>query len=102
MAAMFFGFVTVMAIGFAHPELVIPMAINFIFLIGFFGIPVLFVIGSPRRLEPGARRWSEFMRNGLITATGRTSGGEAVVLTLMLPFFIFCWAIVAVIIAALA
>lgn len=102
MAAFLFGFMAVMATGFAHPELVVPMAINFIFLTAFFAVPVIFVRGSPRDIGPSARRWSEFMSAGVETATGHCSGREAVVLTLMLPFFILCWGVAVVVIAALA
>lgn len=100
MAALLFGFMAIMATGFAHPALAVPMAINFIFLTAFFAVPALFVTGSPKQMGQSARRWSEFIRNGIDTATGRTSGGEAVVLTLMLPFFIFCWGIAVLVIAA--
>jgi hypothetical protein len=99
--ALLFGFMAVMAIGFAHPELVVPMAINFIFLTAFFTVPVIFVTGSPKDVGPKSMRWSEFIRQGLDTATGHTSGSEAIILTLMLPFFIFCWGIAVLVVAAL-
>lgn len=99
MAALFFGFMAVMAVGFAHPEMIVPMGINFAFLTAFFAVPVIFVgaSGDGKR----ALRWSEFMRKGLDTPTGRTGGGEAIILTLLLPALIFCWAIAIVTIAAL-
>lgn len=98
MGALFFGFMAVMATGFAHPELAVPMGINFAFLTAFFAVPMIFVgaKGSGGR----ALRWSVFMREGIATATGRSRGGEAVVLTLLLPFVIFCWGIAIVVIAA--
>jgi hypothetical protein len=101
MAALLFGFMAVMAVGFAHPELVVPMAINFAFLTAFFAVPVIFVRASPDDAGRGARRWSDFMRAGVDTATGHCSGREAVVLTLLLPFLILCWGVVVVAIAAL-
>lgn len=101
MAAMLFGFMAVMAVGLAEPGLVIPMAINFIFLTAFFAVPVIFVTASPDDVGPRALRWSDFMRDGVDTATGWTSGREAAVLTLMLPFLILCWGFVVVTIAAL-
>lgn len=98
MGALFFGFMAVMALGFAHPELAVPMGINFAFLTAFFAVPAIFVgaKGSSGR----ALGWSEFMREGIATATGRSGGAEAVVLTLLLPFLIFCWSIAIVVIAA--
>lgn len=101
MATLLFGFLSVMAVGFADPGLVVPMAVSFVFLTAFFGVPVVFVTGSPKDVGPRALRWSEFMREGVDTATGRISGREAVVLTLVLPFLIFCWAVAIVAIAAL-
>jgi hypothetical protein len=41
------------------------------------------------------------MRKGIQTATGHSSGGEAVVLVLILPALIFCWAVAVVTIVAL-
>lgn len=101
MAALLFGFMAMMAVGFAAPGLVVPMAVNFAFLTAFFAVPAIFVIGSPDDVGPSARRWPDFMRNGVDTATGSTSGREALALTLMLPFLIFCWGIAVLVIAAL-
>jgi hypothetical protein len=99
MAALFFGFLAVMTIGFANPGLAVPMAINFVFLTAFFAVPVLFV----RAPQGGktALRWSQFMKAGIETATGHSSGVEAAVLTLLLPLLIFLWAMAFVVIAAL-
>lgn len=98
MVALFFGFMAVMAVGFSHPEMVVPMGVNFAFLTAFFAIPAIFASTGGDRSR--SARWSEFMRVGIATATGRSSGGEAVVLTLLLPFLIFCWSIAIVVIAA--
>jgi hypothetical protein len=100
MAALLFGFMAVMAVGFAEPAMVVPMGVNFIFLTAFFAVPVIFVTASPGDVGLGTLRWSDLMRDGVETATGRTSGREAVVLTLILPFLILCWGIVVSIIAA--
>ena len=101
MAALLFGYMAVMAVGFGAPSLILPMAVNFIFLAAFFAVPVIFVGASPDDLGRRALRWSDFMRLGVDTATGRTSGREALVLVLMLPFLILCWGITVVTIAAL-
>ena len=100
MAALLFGFLAVLAAGLATPGLVVPMAINFIFLIAFFTVPAMFVglAGENGR----SNSWHRFMRQGIETATGHASGREAAVLMLMLPAFIFCWSIAIVVIAALA
>ena len=101
MAALLFGYMAVMATGFAEPAMVVPMAINFAFLTAFFAVPVIFARVSPDDVGRPALRWSDFMRDGVETATGRTSGREAVVLTLLLPFLILCWGIAVVAIAGL-
>jgi hypothetical protein len=98
MAALFFGFLAVMTIGFANPALAVPMAINFVFLTAFFAVPVLFV-RAPQGEKP-ALKWSRFIKHGIQTATGHSSGGEAAVLMLVLPLLIFLWAIAIVSIAA--
>ena len=99
MAALFFGFLLITATGFAHPEMLVPMGINFIFLTAFFTVPTIFA-----RAAPGERSrkmtWSKLMEDGIDTATGRTSGGEAVVLMLILPLLIFLWGVAVVAIAA--
>ncbi len=99
MAALLFGFLAVLAVGLANPNLIVPMAINFIFLAAFFAVPAIFVRASPGGKR--ALRWSEFMERGVETATGRSSGGQAVVLILLLPALIFCWSLAIVAIAAL-
>jgi hypothetical protein len=101
MAALFFGFMVVMAVGFAHPEMIVPMAIIFVFLIMFFGVPAIFVGAAPAN-SSRAMTWSRLMSHGVDTATGLTSGREAAVRMLTLPFLIFCWGMVVVAIAAAA
>ncbi len=99
MAALFFGFLAVLAIGLADPHLVVPMGVNFAFLTAFFAVPAIFAgvaQGDARSL-----RLSEFMRKGIETATGHSSGGEALVLVLTLPALIFFWALAIVTIVAI-
>jgi hypothetical protein len=99
MAALFFGFLAVLTIGLAEPQLVVPMGVNFFFLTAFFAVPAVFVSAS--RTESRPLRWSEFMRKGIQTATGHCTAGEAVVLILALPAMIFLWALAIVTIVAL-
>lgn len=98
MAALFFGFLAVLTVGLAEPQLIVPMGVNFIFLTAFFAVPAA-LIGASRS---GARSlsWSEFMRKGIETATGHNSGKEATVQVLVLPALIFFWAIAIVAIVA--
>ena len=99
MAALFFGFIGVLAVGLAAPQLIVPMGINFAFLTAFFAVPVIFA--GMTKGESRSIRWSEFMQKGIETATGHSSGGEAAVLVLILPALIFFWAIAIVTIVAL-
>lgn len=99
-AAFLFGFVAVTSIGFATPGLIIPVGIIAFFLGMFFAIPALFVRSAPKDSRRSLS-WSKLMERGIDTATGRTSGGEAVVLLLILPVLIFCWGLAVVAIAAL-
>lgn len=99
MAALLFGFLAVLAVGLANPGLIVPMAINFIFLAAFFAVPAIFVRATPGGKR--ALRWSQFRARGIDTATGHSSGGEAAVLILMLPALIFCWSLAVVAINAL-
>jgi hypothetical protein len=99
MAALFFGFLGVLAIGLAEPQLIVPMGVNFAFLTAFFAVPAIFA--GVTRDESRSLRWSEFMRKGIETATGHSSGREAAVLVLVLPALIFFWAIAIVTIVAL-
>lgn len=98
MAALLFGFLVVLTIGFGNPGLVLPMAINFIFLTAFFAIPAIFVRSGKagRTLS-----WSQLIRRGVRTEAGHAGGGEAAILVLMLPAFIFLWSIAIVTINAL-
>jgi hypothetical protein len=98
MAALFFGFLAVLTVGLAEPQLVVPMGVNFAFLTAFFAVPALFA--GQTRGESRSLRWSEFMRRGIQTATGHSTGGEAVVLILVLPALIFFWALAIVTIVA--
>jgi hypothetical protein len=97
MAALFFGFLAVLAVGLSDPGLVVPMGINFAFLTAFFAVPAIFVRSAG---DTSAKSWAHFMDRGIETATGHSSGKEAAVLVLVLPVFIFCWALAIVAIAA--
>ena len=99
MAVLLFGFLLVLAVGLAAPGIAVPMAVNFVFLTAFFAIPAIFV--GTGQARGSALSWSQFMRRGVQTETGHSSGGEAAVLILTLPALIFCWALAIVTIWAL-
>lgn len=97
MFGLFAGAIGVLALSF-RSGMVVTYAVLFAFLVAFFGIPALFV-----KTSPGARSkalsWAEFQAKGIHTATGRTPAGEAIILSLALPFFIFAWAVAISVIA---
>ena len=98
--ALFLGFVSVLCLALATPGLAVPFGIFAAFILAFFAVPSVFVKASP---DEGARalRWGDFMDRGIATEHGRCGGREATVLVLMLPAFIFLWAVAIAIIVAL-
>lgn len=99
-AALYLGFMAVMAIGFGNPELVLPVAVIVILIVAAFGAPAIWV-----RMAPGSRRaaksWSRFRLDGIATEHGRTRARDAMVQVLILPVLIFLWGLAVVTIAAL-
>ena len=101
MASMFLGFVGVLSLAFRHPEMAVPFGVFVAFIGAFFTVPGLWARMKPKDSRTPAMDWSRFMSEGVETATGHSSGREAAVLALLLPFLILCWAIAVAIIAAL-
>lgn len=99
-ALMFLGFITVLSTAFSGGMLV-PYAVFAVFLAAFFVVPTLWVRMRRDENRSSALRWNELMENGIPTATGQTSGLEATVLVLLLPFLTLCWAIAIAVIAVL-
>lgn len=99
-AGMFLAFLAVMAAGFAHPEMILPMAIFTIFIVGFFGVPALWVRMKPDHADR-AKSWSRFIGEGVQTYTGHCKGRDAAVLVLLLPAIVLMWGIATVTIAAI-
>jgi hypothetical protein len=100
MAAFFFAFLTVMTVGFPHGTMVLPMAVNFIFVGMFFAVPAVIVRANPEKAKK-ALRWDRFAEHGVMTPNGRAGAAEATILMLILPALIFLWGVAVVTIAAL-
>lgn len=100
MAGSFFAFIGVMALGFANPAMILPLAIFAVFIAMFFAVPAVWV-----RMKPDAPQralsWDRFRRHGIMTETGRSSAGAATIQVLILPVLILLWGFVVVAIAAL-
>lgn len=98
--ALFLGFVSVLSLAFANPEMAVPFGIIVAFLVVFFAVPAIFVRAA--RGENGSRSlcWSEFMKNGVAIEHGRCSGRDAAVQVLLLPALIFCFGMAVTVIVA--
>ena len=69
-------------------------------LVAAFGVPALWVRMAPDSRK-SAKSWSRFQAEGIQTAFGPVTAGQATVQVLILPVLIFLWGIAAVTIAAL-
>jgi len=99
-AALFFGFLAVMAMGFGNPALILPMAIFVVFIAMFFAVPAMWMRMKPeqtQRLTP----WGRFQREGVMTPFGHVTAGAAAAQVLVLPALVFMWGVAVVTIAAL-
>ncbi|UUR07261.1 hypothetical protein [Sphingomonas glaciei] len=96
----FFAYLAVMWVGFAADGLVLPMAVNFIFVAAFAFVPAKWATMKPDH-KVKALDWANFRARGIDTATGPTSAGEAATLVLLLPACILFWGIATTTIAAL-
>ncbi|MBC2778463.1 hypothetical protein [Parasphingopyxis marina] len=71
--------------------LVMPFAIFFVFLAAFFGVPIMFARVAPRG-EGRFQSWSEFLSEGIDTASGRLTGRSAAAQVLVVPAMLVGWA----------
>ena len=99
-AAAYLGFLAVMAVGTMNPNLAIPMVIFAIFIVGFFGVPAIWVRMRPEN-NSRSLSWSKFLDQGIQTYTGRMQAKDAVLQVLILPVLILAWAIAIVVIRAI-
>lgn len=97
---LFLGYIALMGAGFAHPEMILPVAIFVLFVVAGFGVPALWTRLAPQT-RSRAMRWEQFRQDGIMTLTGRTSARDATVQVLILPVLIFLWGVAVVTIAAL-
>ena len=98
--ALFMGFITVLSVGFAHPEMIIPFAIFALFIVAGFGVPAIWTRLTPAT-KSRPKTWARFRQEGIMTAYGRTNARDATVQVLILPSLIFVWGLTTVVIAAL-
>ena len=96
----FFAYFAVMSVGFASDGLLLPMAINFIFVAAFAYVPAKWATMKPVHRDRSSS-WAAFKARGIDTMTGRTEAGEATTLVLLLPACLLFWRIATTTIAAL-
>ena len=101
MAGLFLGFVTVLTLAFSG-HMRVTYGVIAAFMVAFFGVPAIFTrLGPDEQRRTRSLGWYQFLDNGVATATGRCSGGEATVLVLLLPFLIFGFGVAVATVAAL-
>lgn len=96
----FAAFLGILAAGLMTRELIIPMAICFLFVAAAFATPALWARVAGER-QGRTQTLGEFMEEGIDIATGHLGGGAAVAQVLILPVLLIGWALVIVTIKAL-
>lgn len=99
--ALYLGFLALMAVGFASPGLVIPMAIFTVFIAAGFGIPAIWTRLAPETRSK-ALTYGQFAERGIQTHTGLLRPRDAAIQMLILPVLIVLWGAAVVTIAALS
>ena len=86
-AGAYLAFVGILAIAFMGPELVVPAAIFIVGVVALFLTPALWARVVPDEGLP-LQSWSEFLREGVDTITGRLTAGQALAQILTLPVLV--------------
>lgn len=92
MVGAFGAFLTIMAATFAAPDgMGIVLAICFVCLAGYFGLPWAMVRTGPATKQ--RRTLSGLLKHGMELPDGHCHGGEAVGLVLLMPVVLLLWAV---------
>lgn len=97
---LFLAFIGVMGMGFANPQMALPLAIFALFIVAGFGVPAIWVRMRPEHPQRSLS-WSRFRSQGIQTATGHCPASAAIMQVLILPALILLWGLTIVVIAAL-
>ena len=100
---LFLVYLGVMAVGFPHPEMILPMVIFAFFTVAFYVVPMLWAtLAAPDGSADGGKAMTldQLFGEGMVTHTGWTSGGSATAQVMVMPVFILLWGIAIVVIAA--
>lgn len=95
----YFGFLAIMWAAFANPVLVIPMVICAVFIVGGFGVPMVWTRLKGNSTNPATV--GEFGVKGIMTHTGRLAPRDATIQVLILPVLVVVWGIAIAVIAAI-
>ncbi|MCX7676526.1 MAG: hypothetical protein N2Z59_04010 [Alteraurantiacibacter sp.] len=93
-------FLATTGLAFSHAEMIIPMAIFVLFILGGFGLAAVWTKLAPEAPRK-AMSWARFQRDGIAALTGHNAAGAATVQVLILPVLIAVWGFAVVTIAAL-
>lgn len=92
MAGLFACFVAVLALT-SRTHMLVSFGVIAFFIGMFFAIPALFIRTTPAEARNRALSWQKFMDQGIVTATGHSTGRDATVLVLLLPVLIMLFGI---------
>ncbi len=96
---LYLGFIGLMAVLFANPELAIPLVIFAGFIIFGFGLAGFWTRMTPDN-PTAPLSWGQFSHRGIQTLSGPLTAGEASAQVLMLPILILFWGVcIAVVVA---
>ena len=95
----YLAFLAIMAVGFQSRQMLLPMVIFTVYLAMLFGVPALWARMKPETATPPLTLGA-FWEHGIQTYTGHNRAGAAATQVLLLPLFIFCWAIAIIVIVA--
>lgn len=101
MVIMFVGFIAVLGFAFRGGHMAVIYGVIFAFMAAFFAIPAIFPSMASEGASAKSLSWFDFRRRGILTATGKSSAGEATILVLLLPFLVLCFGIAVALIADL-
>lgn len=95
----YLGFLAIMTAAFGTAQLVIPMIVFAVSIIGGFVIPYIWATMKP---DSGQRAidWGRFKGRGIQTHTGPLAASEAAAQVLTLPLLIFCWGLAVLVISS--
>lgn len=97
---LYLGFIAMLAVTFAHPELTILAVIFAFSIIAGFALPLIWTRLAPQTASK-SKSWARFRHEGVMTASGRATARDATVQVMILPVLIFLWGVCVVAIAAL-